>query len=104
MESGETELECLQREIKEEINCTVKKTTPFQTFEGRTHDNAQSLRVTCYLVELEGEITPANEIEEHKWIDKNHKLKLTPIFTEQIIPELIKKGMIKWQTLTKLQE
>jgi 8-oxo-dGTP diphosphatase len=94
MNPGETELECLQRELKEEINCEMKNPVHFQTFEGRTHDNAQSLRVTCYLVELQGEIKPANEIEEHKWIDKNHKLKLTPIFTEQIIPALAKKGMI----------
>ena len=91
---GETELECLQRELKEEINCGVKNPIFFQIFEGRTHDNAQSLRVTCYLVELEGEIKTSNEIEEHQWIDKNHNLKLTPIFTKQIMPALAKKGMI----------
>ncbi len=97
MEDGETEMECLHREVKEEVGCQVKNPSHFKTFEGANHDNTKSLRMSCYLVELEGEIFPQSEIAECEWIDKEYARKgicLATMLEVNVIPELIKQKLL----------
>ena len=64
MEPGETEIETLHREVKEEINCEPINPKHMETFEGRSHDNTKSVKMICYTCELKGTIQPCSEIEE----------------------------------------
>lgn len=97
MEQAETELECLQREIMEEIGCEPINPKHMETFEGRNHDNTKSIKMICYTCELKGTIQPCSEIEEIAWIDKEYKnkgIKIASILEIYVIPYLIKKGLL----------
>jgi len=98
IEPGETELEALQREAQEEVSCKVKNPVHFQTFEGKANDPGKTIRKSCYLCELEGEIhKDDSEIEEVAWIDRDFKkngVKLTDMLELYVIPELVKQGLL----------
>ena len=96
-EPGETDMECLQREVFEEISCEPIKPEYMETFEGRTHDNKKSIKMICYTCELKGTILPCSEIEETAWIDKNYKekgIQVASILELYVIPYLIEKGLL----------
>ncbi len=97
LEPGETELECLRRELDEEINCKPINPKQFQIFEGQAHDPTKTIRISCYFCELEGEAKPGHEIEEIAWVDKDYKEKgitLGHMLDAEIVPELIRKGLL----------
>ena len=97
-EPGETALECLKREVREEIGCEVKKAKEFGVFEGKTVEDA-SIRLECFLHEIEGKITlnPADSIDGFLWIDRNYKqqgIRLAQTMDEQIVPALVKQELL----------
>jgi len=99
IEPGESDLECLKREVKEEIGCDIKNPVYFDTFAGKTYDNTKSIHMKCYFVELTGEfkINPADSIDHYRWIDKNYKSEgvlAAPLLEQQVIPALIKKELL----------
>ena len=97
MEQGETELQCLQREVMEEIGCAVKDPKPFATFEGMNHDNTKTMWTSCYLCELEGNISPQSEIAECAWIDRDYQkkgIRVAGMLELNIIPALIKHKLL----------
>ncbi|VVB80983.1 NUDIX domain protein [uncultured archaeon] len=97
MEQGETELECLQREVMEEISCETISPEYMETFEGRSHDNKKSVKMICYRCELKGTIQPCSEIEEIAWIDRDYKKKriqVASMLELYVIPYLIEKGLL----------
>ncbi|CAM4467483.1 NUDIX domain-containing protein [Paenibacillus phoenicis] len=71
-EPGESDHETLQREIQEELSVTVKPDSIkyFATFEAQADGKPEGVlvRMTCYFAEVEGELQPANEIEEAAWL------------------------------------
>lgn len=99
-EKGETDIQALEREVKEEIGCTVKNPKHFATFEGPTHDFKQTLRMTCYLCDIEGEIKlNANDnVDGYCWMGredyKQIESELAHMLKASIIPELIKQGLL----------
>lgn len=97
IEPGETELDCLHREVQEEIGCRVKNAKHFATFEGPNHDHTKTLRMTCYLCDLEGEprVNPEDSIDHFTWISKDYKDKdIAHMLRASILPELIKRGLL----------
>ena len=99
IEPGETDLECLSREVKEEIGCRVKNPKYFDTFEGPNHDGTQTLKMKCYFCELEGEIklNPNDKIDGYTWIDRNYEQmedQIAHMLRAAILPALIKKGLL----------
>jgi len=94
IEPGETELECLRREVKEEVGCIAKNPEHFATFEGMNHDNTKTIRMSCYFCELEGNIKPQSEIEECAWINSAESVKVAQMLSLNVIPALIKKGLM----------
>lgn len=98
IESGETDEECLEREVKEEIGCKIKEVTYFATFK-RISPDGTSLNQKCYLGQLEGipTINSNDSIDGYTWIDRNWKeqnLKLAPMLEYQIIPKLISLDLL----------
>lgn len=93
MEPSETEEKCLKREIHEEIGCGVNNFKYFGIFE------SDSLQQKCYLGKLDGKITlnPQDTITGYQWINRNYdrqSIPLGPMLEHQIIPELVKKGLM----------
>ncbi len=91
LEEGETNFECMTREAMEEISCTVKNFTYFNTFK------RNNITIHCYFANLKGKINPQNEIKKVKWINRhsiNSKLPLAHLLKNQIIPELIRRKIL----------
>jgi len=99
IEPGEGDIECLTREIKEELGCESRNPVYFDTFEGRIFDNSKSIHMKCFLIELEGEfkINPEDTIGHYRWIDKDYKkegILVAPLLELKVIPALISKGLL----------
>jgi 8-oxo-dGTP diphosphatase len=83
-EAGESEIEVLHREIREELGCGVRE----QAFEGCFSDVAAGnhgllVTVMLYLGELVGDPVPKSEIRQLEWINL-----FSPVRT-QVAPSLL---------------
>lgn len=93
----ESDEETLIREIKEELDVSVKPESIryYGKFEAQAHgkDEGVLVQMTCYTAEYEGEMKPSSEIEEIVWFSYKDKEKSSMV--DQIIFEdLYKKGLI----------
>ncbi|EGQ7787881.1 NUDIX domain-containing protein [Vibrio cholerae] len=74
-EAGENDEEALIREIKEELSVDLSPTSLkyMETFTAQADGKAEgvSVKLTCYFADFSGELHPASEIEELKFIDGN---------------------------------
>lgn len=68
LEKGETDLEALARELQEELRLELVSSTLLGNFETTSMFGTESMFLTVYVVEVEGEPTPDNEIGAYKWI------------------------------------
>lgn len=96
-ENGETDIDTLSREIKEETSLHVKS----ESFLGEYYDIAAfeniPIRIRTYIIEVDGTLNVQNEIKEFCWIGKDYREKGTPIgsiLAEHILPELIARKMV----------
>ena len=71
VEDCETVLETLHREIKEELGLTVVSAEPHSTF---TTDHQL---IENFLIEVEGEIVPGEEITGYAWYDTSSSIVLS---------------------------
>ena len=103
IEPGETPVECLTREIAEELSGVgVKDLVRIGEYEDRAHFDdptiEKRLRIQLYQGKLVGEPAPSNEIVELVWFGPASKRsELTPIFTNRILPDLVARRIVKWQ-------
>ncbi len=71
-ESGETDVQTLIREVKEELSVDILSdtVTPFGIFEAAAHGKEEGIQVkmACYTADYTGELTPASEIAEIAWL------------------------------------
>ncbi len=102
IELGESDAECLAREIREELgDVALNRLQYLGTYEDRASlDDAtvvRTLRLVLYRGELSGTPTPSSEISELVWFgpDSNRE-ELTPIFTNRILPDLLTRGILPW--------
>jgi 8-oxo-dGTP diphosphatase len=67
-EAGESDHEALIREVKEELNVDLRAETIeyYGTFEAQAHGKPKGtiVRMTCYMGDFSGKLTPTSEIEE----------------------------------------
>lgn len=99
VEINESDLDCLNREINEELGCSVNNLTYFGTFKGEMLEFSKKLKQICYLGNINGQITinPNDAIKGYTWIDRDYKNKNIPLgqmLESQIIPKLIKRGLL----------
>ena len=82
LEAGETEVQALIRECKEEISIDIipDSIEKHYRFEAEAYGFAEPRIVVmnCYKFEYAGDIQPSSEIEEILWADKSHINKLAP--------------------------
>ncbi|MDP3733030.1 MAG: NUDIX domain-containing protein [Candidatus Daviesbacteria bacterium] len=97
IEAGESDMECLKREIKEELGCEVdEKSLKYLThFEDVAHGEQAILHLKMYEGKLIGEPKPSSEIVETGWFDSNSDPKnLSIIARRTIFPWLKARGYI----------
>ncbi|KJF92842.1 NUDIX hydrolase [Photobacterium angustum] len=74
-EAGESDIEALTREIKEEVSVDLIPSSIkyMKTFTAQADGKAEgiSVKLTCYFSDYSGDLIPAAEIEEQKFIDSN---------------------------------
>jgi len=97
---GETDIQCLQRELEEEIGTKAKENTLkfLQEFEYEDGDD-RTVNIRTYTGELENEPKPSGEIEEIKWFSREDLQSLpveitTKITKYKILPFLIERNML----------
>jgi 8-oxo-dGTP pyrophosphatase MutT (NUDIX family) len=94
-----SDLECLQGEVREELNCAldvgsielVGEYTDVAATPGR------DVMIRLYKGGLIGEPTPSTEIGALHWVGKNDidNQRLSPIIRNKIIPDLVIKGILR---------
>jgi 8-oxo-dGTP pyrophosphatase MutT (NUDIX family) len=98
-EPGETDVQALVRELKEELNINIipKSAKIFNTYMAQADGKPAGVmvKITAYTADYTGTPTPSGEIEEIAWIDSSDARRLSAIHTEKILPDLLKKGLIK---------
>lgn len=96
-EEGESDIECLKREIKEELDCEIDESSLkyLTTFDDIGHEDELSLHLIMYTGKLIGEPKPSSEIAEIGWFDSNSDPKnLSVIAQRTIFPWLKEHGYI----------
>ena len=100
VEEGENDLQCLTREITEELNTEVNKNS--LEFLGKyidvaAGDNTKDVSIRLYKGDLLNEPRPFGEIKEIHWIGKNDvdNPRVSPIIRNKILPDLIKKNILR---------
>lgn len=100
IEPPETEEACIIREIREELDVEVNINS--LTFLAEYHgpaagDPTKDVSIKLYQGGIIGTPKPSNEIVRLHWIGKgdakNHRV--SPIIREQILPDLLKKRILK---------
>ena len=94
LEQGETELECLAREVSEEVGCGVVEPQYYATFAGPNTDKTKFVVMICYLTELDREPKPCSEIESILWANTKTTEPLGSLIREHIMPALLADGRI----------
>lgn len=95
IENGESDEDCLRRELKEEIGVDLIDLKFFENYPGMSFYNPEIIyNQKVYLATIRGGIKPDMEIESYVWLTKNDfEIKKYPMITiteEKIIPDLIK--------------
>lgn len=86
IEAGETEEEALIREIKEELNCTIKVGKLIADY---THSYPElTVRLITYLCTIEEGVPQLSEHESMNWVTKEEMMEL--IFAEADVPTVKK--------------
>ena len=102
IEDGETDMECLGRELIEELGqVTARNVQWLGVYTAIAHHDDPSIRKTLeirlYQGELEGTPVASGEIRELFWFGKDDDPGLlTPIFTDHILPDLRRRGILSW--------
>lgn len=98
IEERETEIECIKREVKEEIGCEIDETSLkfLHEFEDVAHDKGGDLvNIKMYEGKLIGDPKPSSEIVEIGFFDSNSdKNHLSVIAQHTIFPWLKEHGYI----------
>jgi 8-oxo-dGTP diphosphatase len=86
-EPGETDVQTLAREIREELDVAIAPDSAIHvgTFEAQAHGHAAGItvRMTCYAADYQGTLTPSSEIAEFVWLSYADRGRVSPV--DQII-------------------
>ena len=95
-----SDLACLRREIREELNCAVNFDT--LRYLGLYQDVAAGftdrfVRIKLYSGELIGQPVASSEIKHLHWIGRSdvENQRVSPIIRKKIIPDLINRDILK---------
>jgi len=82
-EPGETDVQALVREIREELDVAITPETATHagTFQAQAHGHATGIEVqmTCYTADYQGTLTPSSEVEELSWLTYVDRDRVSPV-------------------------
>jgi 8-oxo-dGTP diphosphatase len=82
-EPGESDIDTLVREIREELSVAIVPDTiePVGTFHAQAHGHPEGtkVRMTCYSADYRGVLQPDNEIEEIVWLTYADRHRVAPV-------------------------
>ncbi len=82
-EPGETDLQTLVREIREELDVAVVAASASYagTFQAQAHGHAAgvTVRMTCYTADYTGTLTPSSEVAELTWLSYADRDRVSPV-------------------------
>ena len=95
VEVGESDEECLRRELEEELQIEMVSFRFLGKYEDTyIPDPSKKIHINYYIVEANKEPQASNEIDEIRWISSKDKLNMGSGIPKFMIPELIKLGLI----------
>ena len=95
IEPGESDLDCLRRELEEEFQVQVQSYYYFHTFEDAAAlDPGMKVSMKVYLVTIAGEPRASGEITEIAYVNSHFTGKMGSIVQKQIIPLLVERGLL----------
>ena|ERR1700757_1668514 len=96
-ETGESDIQALTREVKEELDVDILKDTVklYGVFEAQAHGKAEGMivRMTCYVADFTGELKPTSEVEELDYFTFADKDRTSPV-DKLIFDDLKQKNLI----------
>ena len=97
-ELGETDIETLVREVKEELSVDIIESSAkfYGVFEAQAHGKAEGVivKMTCYTAEYSGELKADSEIAEIVWLTTEDIESVSPV-DKLIFADLHEKGLLK---------
>ena len=98
IDKGETDEECLKRELREELGVELLEYKFFKEYANASFYNPDKTTIErAYIIKIKGEIKPDSEIESIVWFTKDdYENKKYPMIThtqEELIPDLIREGI-----------
>jgi len=96
-EEGESDIEALVREVKEELSVDIRPNTAklYGVFEAQAHGKAEGMvvRMTCYEANFDGELHPSAEVEKMAFVNYGWKDKSSDV-DKLIFDDLRSKNLI----------
>lgn len=96
-ENNESDLECIKREILEELNVHILEGTAkfFGSFEAQAdgHEPGVLVRMVCYFSDFSGTLKASNEVESFEWIKYEDRYRTSAVDI-LILEELKKQRLI----------
>ena len=97
-EVGETDIDTLVREVKEELSVDIIESSAklYGVFEAQAHGKAEGVivKMTCYTAEFTGELKADSEIAEIVWLTTADIETVSPV-DKLIFADLKQKGLLK---------
>jgi len=102
-EPGESSMDCLSRELREELGDVAVSTAELigvytdraAGFEGA---KPKTVRIELYRGELVGEPVASSEIAELVWFGElDDRVQLAPSIAHKILPDLLARGILPWR-------
>jgi 8-oxo-dGTP diphosphatase len=91
---GESPLECLSREIFEELGCSVVAPTLLCEVHAPAALEDADMHMTVFAAALAGVPTPAAEIASLVWWPASEPVVIAPGVRDFVIPELSRRGLL----------
>jgi 8-oxo-dGTP diphosphatase len=93
-EPDEAPLECLQRELAEELGVRIADAEPFTEVHAPAALEGVEMWMSVFLTRVSGEPAPAAEIAALRWWPESPRLGLAPAVRDWVIPRLCAVGRL----------
>ena len=101
-EPGESALDCLSRELREELGDVIASDAELvgvytDRAAGSTTAQPKTVQIELYRAELIGKPAPHSEIGELVWFgEQDDRSQLAPSIAHKILPDLLARGILPW--------
>lgn len=98
LDEGENDIECLAREIEEELDVELEREGlryVDEYVDVAAGDPTKDVSIKLFEGRIKGEPKPSAEIIKFHWVGKESHSRLSPIIKNKILPDLIARQILK---------